>query len=140
MIPKCLVGTAKIGFHVHFGELKRAFWPKGAFTSPRGAHFELLYSSFGLSFSIPQLGHYSQCIFDMQSLSHSSHNELCCPHLVSQASEHYVCFNVHHSLFTINDFLLHFGLWSLFSKFPLIRVGNTRMYNESMAKPLSPIN
>ena len=93
-----------------------------------------------LSFSIPQLGHYSQCIFDMQSLSHSSHNELCCPHLVSQASEHYVCFNVHHSLFTISVHISHVGSMSLFSKFPLTRVSNTRTYNQGMTKQLSPID
>ena len=98
-------------------------------------------SHLDLSFSILQLfWHYRQCIFGLQWSSHRSYNELCCPQLVSQSSEHYFGFNVHHSLFTISDHLSHFGLWSLFSKFPLTRVSNTRTYNQGMTKQLSPID
>ena len=92
------------------------------------------------SFGILQLlWHYRQCKFDLQSSSHSSINELCCPHLVYRASEHTVGFNVHHSLFTTSDHISHGGSLSLFSKFQLTRVGNTSTYNQSMAKQLSPI-
>ena len=105
----------------------------------------LILTSFSphldLSFSILQLiWHYGQCIFDLQSSSHSSINELCCPQLVYQTSEHTVCFNVHHSLFTISDHISHVGSLSLFSKSPLTRVSNTRTYNQGMTKQLSPID
>ena len=94
-----------------------------------------------LSFSILQLfWHYRQCIFGLQSSSHSSYNELCCPQLVDQTSEHNFGFNVHHSLFTISDRLSQLGLWPLFSKLPLTRVSTTRTYNQSIAKQLSPID
>ena len=115
--------------------------PKGPFTSPQAAHFDLLYGHLELSFSILQLfWHYRQCIFDLQSSSHSSINELCCPQLVYQASEHTSGFNVHHALFTISDHISHVGSLSLFSKFPLTRVSNTRTYNQGMTKQLSPID
>ena len=104
--------------------------PKGAFTSSQAAHFEILYSPFEPQFQYLQLlWHYRQCIFDLQSSSHSSINELCCPQLVYQTLEHTVGFDVHHSLFTISDHISHVGSLSLFSKFPLIRVSNTRTYN-----------
>ena len=77
---------------------------------------------------------------DQQSSSHSSINELCCPQLVYPTSEHTVGFDVHHSLFTISDHISHVGSLSLFSKFPLARVRNTRTYNQGMTKQLSPID
>ena len=114
---------------------------RSIFKGPRGAHFGLLYSPFGPQFQYPIAElHCSQRIFGMQNSSHSSYNELRCPQLVSQTSEHYFGFNVHHSLFTLRDHLLHFGLWSPFSKFPLISVSSTRTYNQGIAKQLSPIN
>ena len=101
----------------------------------------LIFNSFSAhldpSFSILQpFWHCRQCIFDLQSSSHSSINELCCPQLVYQTSEHPVGFNVHHSLFTISDHISHVGSLSLFSKFPLTRVSNTRTYNQSMTQQL----
>ena len=140
VVPKYLIGTDEIAFMSTLASSSGLFSPKGAFTGPRGAHFELPCSPFGPQFQYPTAElHYSQCIFGMQSSSHRSYNELCCPQLVSHSSEHYFGFNVHHSLFALSDHLLHFGLWSPFSKFPLIRVRNTRTYNQGIAKQLSPI-
>ena len=140
MGPKMLGRNCANRLWDHFGDLKRAwrsqrrlhkastcsFWPP----------FHPIWTSISVSCSC---WYYRQCIFDLQSSSHSSINELCCPQLVYRASEHTVGFNVHHSLFTTSDHISHGGSLSLFSKFQLTRVGNTSTYNQSMAKQLSPI-
>ena len=48
--PKSFIGTDEIGFHVHFGAASMLVGPKSALTKPSAAHFELVYSQFGLHF------------------------------------------------------------------------------------------
>ena len=140
-VPKCFVGSGKICFHDHFVDLKQAWWSQRCLHKASSCSFCSFSSHLDLSFSILQLlWHYRQCIFDLQSSSHSSINELCCQQLVYQTSGHTAGFNVHHSLLTISDHISHVGSLSLFSEFPLTRVSNTRTYNQGMTKQLSPID
>ena len=86
--PKCCVGTVKIRFHDHFGS------PKGAFTRPQSAHFDLFFTPF-----VPQFQYRKaslalrQCIFDLQNSSHSSQNKFCCPQLDIHCSQSAITFH-----------------------------------------------
>ena len=125
----------------HRGDLKRAWWSQKCLHKASSCSFWLTFHPIRTSVSVScSCSGYRQCIFDLQSSSHSSINELCCQQLVYQTSEHTAGFNVHHSLFTNSDHISPIGLLSLFSKFPITRVSNTRTYNQGMTKQLSPID
>ena len=47
VVPKYLIGTGEIGFHIHFGELKRACWSQRRLHKSSSCYVELLYSPFG---------------------------------------------------------------------------------------------
>ena len=78
----------------HFGDLKQAWWSQRRLHKASTCSFWPPFHPIWTSVSV---------IFDLQSSPHSSINELCCPRLVYQTSEHTAGFNVYHSLFTLSD-------------------------------------
>ena len=90
----------------HFGDLKRAWWSQGRLHKASSClfwpPFHRIWTSVSISCSCSGI----TANVDLQSSSHSSINELCCPQLVYQTLEHTVGFDVHHSLFTISDHTL----------------------------------
>ena len=138
--PKMLDRNCANRLGDHFGDLEHAWWFQRrlhkAFSCSFWPPFHHIWTSVSVSCSCSGI----TANVDQQSSSHSSINELCCPQLVYQTLEHTVGFDVHHSLFTISDHISHVGSLSLFSKFPLARVRNTRTYNQGMTKQLSPID
>ena len=51
--PKCLIGTDEIGFETTLATSSGLGGPKGAFTRPHAAHFDLLFTPFGPQFQYP---------------------------------------------------------------------------------------
>ena len=52
-VPKCLIGTEKIGLETTLATSSGLGGPKGAFTRPPAAHFDLLFIPFGRQFQYP---------------------------------------------------------------------------------------
>ena len=164
-VPKMLDRNWENRLCDHFDDLKRAWWSQRRLHKASSCSFwppfypiwtsvSVSCSCSGITANIdrqssshssmnelccPQLVYHTANV-DQQSSSHSSINELCCPQLVYQTSKQTVGFDVHHSLFTISDHISHVASLSLFSKFTLTRVSNTRTSNQGMTKQLSPVD